>query len=90
MFQASFDDKNMMNAIWGKLACEILMQNWDVALEDLKRLKETIESSVSYRCDMYFLESYILPYKNVFEKKILCPRDATIVVTYDIKLHDMI
>ncbi|XP_065889534.1 eukaryotic translation initiation factor 3 subunit E-like isoform X1 [Dysidea avara] len=42
---ASFDDKNMMNAIWGKLACEILMQNWDVALEDLKRLKETIESS---------------------------------------------
>ena len=38
----------MMNAIWGKLACEILMQNWDVALEDLKRLKETIESSVSY------------------------------------------
>ena len=45
--QASFDDKNMMNAIWGKLACEILMQNWDVALEDLNRLKETIESTVS-------------------------------------------
>jgi len=44
--QASFDDKNMMNAIWGKLACEILMQNWDVALEDLNRLKETIESTV--------------------------------------------
>ena len=45
--QASFDDKNMMNAIWGKLACEILMQNWDVALEDLNRLKDTIESTVS-------------------------------------------
>lgn len=44
--QASFDDKNMMNAIWGKLACEILMQNWDVALEDLNRLRETIESTV--------------------------------------------
>lgn len=36
----------MMNAIWGKLACEILMQNWDVALEDLNRLRETIESTV--------------------------------------------
>ena len=43
-----------MNAIWGKLACEILMQNWDVALEDLNRLKETIESTVS--C-MYFKQT---------------------------------
>ena len=26
-------DKNFMNALWGKLASEILMQNWDTALE---------------------------------------------------------
>lgn len=33
-----------LNALWGKLAAEILMQNWDVALEELNRLKEVIDS----------------------------------------------
>merc|ERR1719450_962250 len=28
-------DKNYLNGMWGKLASEILMQNWDTALEDL-------------------------------------------------------
>ncbi|KAJ7525811.1 hypothetical protein O6H91_17G067800 [Diphasiastrum complanatum] len=32
------------SALWGKLAAEILMQNWDVAVEELNRLKETIDS----------------------------------------------
>ena len=31
-------DKNYLNGMWGKLAAEILMQNWDTALEDLNRL----------------------------------------------------
>lgn len=35
-----------MSALWGKLAAEILMQNWDIALEELNRLKEIIESKV--------------------------------------------
>ena len=30
-------DKNYLNGMWGKLAAEILMQNWDTALEDLNR-----------------------------------------------------
>jgi len=38
-------DKNYLNGLWGKLASEILMQNWDNALEDLNRLKEHIEQS---------------------------------------------
>ncbi|XP_041358424.1 eukaryotic translation initiation factor 3 subunit E-A-like [Gigantopelta aegis] len=38
-------DKNFLNALWGKLASEILMQNWDVALEDLQRLKDIIDSN---------------------------------------------
>merc|ERR1719462_1155695 len=38
-------DKNFMNALWGKLASEILMQNWDTALEDLNRLKQFIDES---------------------------------------------
>jgi translation initiation factor 3 subunit E len=33
-------DKNYLNDLWGKLAAEILMQNWDTALEDLKRLQQ--------------------------------------------------
>jgi len=33
-----------MNAVWGKLASEILMQNWDTALEDVNRIKEIIDT----------------------------------------------
>merc|ERR1719204_2391593 len=36
-------DKNYLNGMWGKLASEILMQNWDTALEDLNRLKQFID-----------------------------------------------
>jgi len=71
MFQASFDDKNMMNAIWGKLACEILMQNWDVALEDLKRLKETIESSVSYSCACILSHHHPLDKNEIFSLRLV-------------------
>ncbi|XP_067928340.1 eukaryotic translation initiation factor 3 subunit E-like isoform X2 [Watersipora subatra] len=42
---AANDDKLAYNALWGKLAAEILMQNWDAALEDLNKLKEIIDSS---------------------------------------------
>ena len=42
------DEKNGMSAQWGKLASEILLQNWDAALEDFKRLKEVIDGDVSF------------------------------------------
>merc|ERR1711976_260955 len=38
-------NKNYMNALWGKLASEILMQNWEAAMEDLTRLRETIDNN---------------------------------------------
>merc|ERR1719232_205060 len=38
-------DRNYLNGMWGKLAAEILMQNWDTALEDLNRLKQFIDES---------------------------------------------
>merc|ERR1719461_2259352 len=38
-------DKNYLNGMWGKLASEILMQNWDTALEDLNRLQMFIDES---------------------------------------------
>merc|ERR1711970_347858 len=38
------DETNAASAIWGKLACEILTQNWDGALDDVNRLKEMIDA----------------------------------------------
>ncbi|KAH6923248.1 hypothetical protein HPB50_025551 [Hyalomma asiaticum] len=44
-FLISPNDKNYLNNLWGKLASEILMQNWDVALDDLSRLREYIDNN---------------------------------------------
>jgi len=38
------DQERLFSSLWGKLAAEILMLNWDVALEDLTRLREAIEA----------------------------------------------
>merc|ERR1719481_1750422 len=38
-------DKNYLNGMWGKLASEILMQNWENALADLNRLRLFIDES---------------------------------------------
>ncbi|KAH0617497.1 hypothetical protein JD844_015825 [Phrynosoma platyrhinos] len=38
-------DRNALSSLWGKLASEILVQNWDAAMEDLTRLKETIDNN---------------------------------------------
>ncbi|CAN8308401.1 unnamed protein product [Cochlearia groenlandica] len=35
-----------LSALWGKLASEILMQNWDIAVEELNCIKEMIDSKV--------------------------------------------
>jgi translation initiation factor 3 subunit E len=40
------NSERSLSALWGKLAAEILMQNWDVAQEELNRLKEIIDSKV--------------------------------------------
>lgn len=34
-------------ALWGQLASQILMQNWDVALQDFMRLKELVDSKAN-------------------------------------------
>ncbi|XP_054288816.1 eukaryotic translation initiation factor 3 subunit E-like [Macrosteles quadrilineatus] len=36
-------DKNYLNVLWGKLASEILLQQWDSALEELNRLRDFID-----------------------------------------------
>lgn len=47
LIQVPATDRNALSSLWGKLASEILMQNWDAAMEDLTRLKETIDNNVS-------------------------------------------
>ncbi|KAF7282030.1 eukaryotic translation initiation factor 3 subunit e [Rhynchophorus ferrugineus] len=41
------NDKNYLSALWGKFASEILVQNWDSALEDLNKLREYIDNTPS-------------------------------------------
>ncbi|KAJ3400737.1 hypothetical protein CcCBS67573_g02417 [Chytriomyces confervae] len=43
----STDVEKNTNALWGKLACEILLQKWDIALEELMKLKEIIDNPPS-------------------------------------------
>nr|XP_043614931.1 eukaryotic translation initiation factor 3 subunit E [Erigeron canadensis] len=38
------DAERSLSALWGKLAAEILMQNWDIALEELNRLEKMIDA----------------------------------------------
>lgn len=45
--QVPSTDRNALNSLWGKLASEILMQNWEAAMEDLTRLRETIDNNVN-------------------------------------------
>lgn len=44
--QVPATDRNALSSLWGKLASEILMQNWEAAMEDLTRLRETIDNNV--------------------------------------------
>ncbi len=44
-FLVQQNDKNYLNGLWGKLASEILMQNWDSALEEVKRLQAFIDEA---------------------------------------------
>lgn len=41
----STSDKNYLNNLWGKLASEILMQQWEKALEEFNRLREYIDGN---------------------------------------------
>ncbi|XP_065188592.1 eukaryotic translation initiation factor 3 subunit E-like [Sycon ciliatum] len=49
-------DENMLNTLWGKLASEILMQNWDVALEEITKLAEHIDNHISVTAPLEVLQ----------------------------------
>ena len=54
--------RHYLDAMWGKLACEILLQHWDEAREDFTKLKSFIESHVSdSTTDLFLLCSNLAP-----------------------------
>ena len=55
------DDKHALDSLWGKLASEILMQDWDTAWEDLHRLRENIDSNLNASPLQVLAINYILP-----------------------------
>ena len=71
-FQLQPTDSNYLNALWGKLASEILMQNWDPALEDLNRLKEIIEANVCIDCKKccYIVSVHLHFFLPILQRKI--------------------
>eukprot|EP00271_Cylindrocystis_brebissonii_P008730 TRINITY_DN23211_c0_g1_i1.p1 TRINITY_DN23211_c0_g1~~TRINITY_DN23211_c0_g1_i1.p1 ORF type:complete len:438 (-),score=118.06 TRINITY_DN23211_c0_g1_i1:583-1896(-) len=52
--------ERQMSALWGKLAAEILMQNWDVAVEELNKLKDIIDSRNSSQLDQLQQRTWLL------------------------------
>jgi translation initiation factor 3 subunit E len=44
---APSSDKYSMSVVWGTLACQILSQQWEPALEDLKRVRNIIEQNAA-------------------------------------------
>ena len=42
----STDNDKATSATWGKLACEILTTNWDVVMEEVTKVKDTIDTKL--------------------------------------------
>jgi translation initiation factor 3 subunit E len=43
----STDNDKVAFATWGRLACEILIMNWESAMEELQKVRETIDTRLS-------------------------------------------
>lgn len=56
----STDNDKVSAATWGKLACEILSTNWDAAMEEVQRVKESIDTKV-WKRDQNIRRSGLLP-----------------------------
>jgi hypothetical protein len=44
------NDKHISDCLWGKLASDILTQNWDQSLQNLGHLKEWIDKNEVIFC----------------------------------------
>jgi len=48
-------DKNYLSGLWGKLACNILLHQWDYGVEDFEKLKNFIDEDV-FRTSLHSLQ----------------------------------
>jgi tetratricopeptide (TPR) repeat protein len=64
------NSERSLSALWGKMAAEILMQNWDIALEELNRLKEIIDSKVVFHHSLLFCLSCMLSFSFYFSSNM--------------------
>jgi translation initiation factor 3 subunit E len=39
------NSERVLSALWGKLAAEILMQQWETALDDIQKLRDIIDAN---------------------------------------------
>ncbi|KAH9679547.1 hypothetical protein WN943_027269 [Citrus x changshan-huyou] len=53
------NSERRLSALWGKMAAEILMQNWDIALEELNQLKEKVDDPKSFTSPLNQMQSRI-------------------------------
>ncbi|XP_044469053.1 eukaryotic translation initiation factor 3 subunit E-like isoform X2 [Mangifera indica] len=61
------NSERRLSALWGKLAAEILMQNWDIAHEELNQLKEKVDDSKNFLSPLSQMQSRIwLMHWNLF------------------------
>ncbi|KAJ8305792.1 hypothetical protein KUTeg_016337 [Tegillarca granosa] len=56
-------DKNFLDTLWGKLASEILMQNWETALDDLTKLKDVIDNNTTCPHILRYLTTAVITNK---------------------------
>ncbi|OON15585.1 hypothetical protein X801_08608 [Opisthorchis viverrini] len=59
--------KRHLDACWGRLASEILVQNWNEAMDDLEKLKDAIDCQTEERVSLFgkflgFIRFLICPY----------------------------
>ncbi|TKC47971.1 hypothetical protein EI555_000258 [Monodon monoceros] len=65
-------DRNALSSLWGKLASEILMQNWDAAMEDHTPLKETIDNNSVLKDLVKVIQQESYTYKNPITESVEC------------------
>lgn len=53
------NSERRLSALWGKMAAEILMQNWDIALEELNQLKEKVDDPKNFTSPLNQMQSRI-------------------------------
>lgn len=64
------DNKNTESLLWGKLACDTLTGNWERALEDLRILREHIDSQRASASAVAGVSSNEVTHEEILQKRV--------------------